>query len=137
MLLLIPDKGKNTRVLKTPRFSGVQSQGPQVPGTGTHPACCYQNQQEIQDSLPTPKSIFLPKKGATLLSTSSSQSLALTTQVHLSLAPLVVTQDSTEQEFKQGLVFTKTSPRKARAGPGWQVGGITSQCQHHPPCVGL
>lgn len=62
--------------------------------------------------LPTPKGIFLPKKGASLLSMSFSQRLAQTSEVHLSLALRVVTQNNRECELKQSFVLTKTMSKK-------------------------
>lgn len=53
--------------------------------------------------MPTPKSIFLPKKGVALLSTSFSQRLAQTTQAHLSLmaSNVWLLRTTRENEFKQ------------------------------------
>lgn len=62
--------------------------------------------------MPTPKSIFLPKKGAALLSMTLSQRLAQTTEVLLGLALRVVTQNNREPEFKHSLLPTKIKPKK-------------------------
>lgn len=62
--------------------------------------------------MPTPKSIFLPKKGAALLSVTLSQRLAQTTEVLLRLALRMVTQNNREPQFKQSLILTKIKPKK-------------------------
>lgn len=62
--------------------------------------------------MPSPKGIFLPKKGASLLSTSFSQRLAQSSEVHLGLALRVVTQNDRECELKQSFVLTKITSKK-------------------------